>query len=531
MRKLIKTQYFVSFILGAIAALTFAPVYLFPLAIVGFSGLFLLIDKEQSEKKTFWLGWSFGFGHFVIGFYWISISLLVDIVKFGWLIPFAVSLIPATAAVYIGLVALLTNKVANYLKLEKLQKIIIFCIFWIFFEYLRSILFSGFPWNLIGYSLVFSTSISQIASVVGIYGLSLLAVLLFTLPAMLIEICQYNLKFSDNSKKNFYIIFSLIFVVVAVSVWGGFRISSTKLTIAKNGNVRIVQPSIEQKHKWDPSYKYKSFVKNIHLSTLKDNEDINYLIWSESAIPYLIDEHSVDLLSMIKEAVPKNGFLVSGALRANFNLKGKVDEVFNSIFTVNDKGNIVDIYDKRHLVPFGEYIPFGKYIPFVSKITDGSTGFSSGDEFKTIKPNKNIPSFNPLICYEVIFSNLIKNDKEHPDFLINLTNDAWFGRSSGPYQHLAMARVRAIEYGLPLVRAANNGVSAYIDPYGRIVKKIPLNKIDAMDIKLVEKLETTLYDAYGIKILSFIIILMLLPLILSKYKNASRTKSNRCSPG
>jgi apolipoprotein N-acyltransferase len=490
-----------------------------------------MTDKEDSPKRSFWLGWSFGFGHFLVGLYWISISLTVDIVKFGWLMPFAVSLIPAASACYVGVVAAASNRAAHYLKLTKVQKIIVFCLFWVFFEYLRSIFFSGFPWNLIGYSLVFSANISQVASIVGIYGLSLLALLILTLPALLFEICEYNLAFSENSKKNFCILLGLVFTIVAISSWGAYRIESTELKVAENGNVRIVQPSTKQKHKWHPKAKFKTFIKNIELSNSKDNKDINYVVWSESAIPYLLSDQSFELLDIIKGAVPKDGFLVTGALRAQYSQNGEVSKVFNSVFTINDKGKIVDVYDKRHLVPFGEYIPFGKYVPFISKITNGSLGFSRGKKAKTISPKEGFPSFSPLICYEIIFPGLVKDKENQPDFLLNVTNDAWFGRSSGPYQHLNMARVRSIEQGVSLIRAANNGVSALIDPFGRIVQSAKLNEIETLDVKLLEKLDGTVYSKYGGSILFFIIIFIVSPLTLNNFTNVYSSKPNRRALG
>ncbi len=538
-RSLFFNQYFSSFILGVISALAFAPTYFIPLALFGFTGLFLLFDKQKSSKKTFFLGWSFGFGHFMVGFYWISISLFVDISQFFWLLPFSISLIPAFLAIYIGLAVVFTNKISKRFKLKKLERIILFAILWIFCEYLRATLFTGFPWNLLGYSLAFSTNISQIASITGIYGLSLLAILLYTLPAILFEKIKDNsahknstklnewlgLKLDDNSKKNFYFILSFLLLIVGISTYGQNRISQEKLTLVKNGNIRIIQPNIKQTYKWDPTYKQESFLKHIKMSLRDDNKNINYVILSESSIPYLIDSNSVELLEVLKLAIPENAFLISGGLRRGINKYGK-NGYFNSIFTFNKKGEIVNFYDKRHLVPFGEYIPFQKYLPFLSKITHGAEGFSSGNEAETIFVQKDFPSFKPLICYEIIFSNLIKSDIR-PDFLVNLTNDAWFGTSSGPYQHLTMSRIRAIEYGLPLVRVANTGISAFIDPYGRIIQEIPLNQEDVIDIKLIEKLKPTIYDRYGTKTLFAIIILILLPLILGRIYNVFQTKPNR----
>lgn len=517
------------FLFGALAALAFAPTNLLITAIIGFTVLFLHLDQEKSSKKLFWLGWSFAFGHFVVGFYWIAISLLVDIVKFGWLIPFAVSLIPAAMAIYVGLAALLSQKISRYFKLAKLERILIFAIFWVGFEYLRASLFSGFPWNLMGYVFVPTNNIAQLASIIGIYGLSLLALLTCILPALLCEIKngKIELILLKQNNRNFAIIGIWILILASIAIWGNHRSNSVPLTSAKNGNIRIVQPNIEQTYKWDPKYKYQSFIKNVELS-LKDakSKNINYVIWSESSIPYLLDSQALELLDAIKKAVPPNGFVISGALRAEFKEDGEVDRVFNSVAVINDQGKITDIYDKRHLVPFGEYVPLQKYLPFISKITDGAEGFASGVESKTIKPVSDLPGFHPLICYEVIFSGLINDVKERPDFLLNVTNDAWFGRSSGPYQHLAMAQIRSIEYGLPLIRAANTGISAFIDPYGRIVSKMPLNKEGFLDVKLFEKLDKTIYDKYGAKILLLLLIFILLPTIINKSIHVFRTKSN-----
>lgn len=527
MKAYFKSQFFASFIFGSISALAFAPTNLIFLAVIGFSALFLLIDRETNPKKCFWLGWNFGFGHFLVGLYWISISLLVDIVKFGWLIPFAISLIPAACAVYIALTTFLTKKISSFLQLNKLERIFVFILFWLFFEYLRSILFSGFPWNLIGYSLVSVNSLSQIAAIFGIYGLSFLALLIFTLPALLFEITHYNVRLNENSKNNFYIILALIIIILIISAYGKYRIKSNNLDEVKNGNIRIVQPNIKQKYKWDPEHKYQSFFKNITLANSTNNEDINYVIWSESAIPYAISEESQELLNLIKQAIPQNAFLISGAIRIKYDQKTNIPNIFNSIITINDQGKIIDYYNKRHLVPFGEYIPFQKYLPFISKITNGAQGFASGQDAKTVFLPNNFANFSPLICYEVIFSKLTINKDNPPDFILNLTNDAWFGRSSGPYQHLAMSQIRAIEYGMPLIRAANSGISAYIDPYGRIVDKIDLNETGILDIKLLEKLESTLYAKHGNTVLIAFLLLFISPLILYKFHHVYVQKPNR----
>ncbi|MDA9231206.1 apolipoprotein N-acyltransferase [Rickettsiales bacterium] len=527
-----KKNYFISFFLGALSSLAFAPTYFIILSIIGFSGLILFLNKAQNNKESFILGFSFGFGHFIIGLYWISISLFVDIAKFGWLLPFSITLIPAACAVYIGLVALISRKLAinlgNFidylediiLKSKKLTKksqkssnsinlIIIFAIIWVFFEYLRSILFSGFPWNLIGYQAVFSINFSQIASIIGIYGLSFLIILFATIPAIFFEICDNKLKFCKFSAQNLIIFLSSLIIFLSIFLWGASRINSTQLDLVENGNVRIIQPNIEQNMKWDPEYKYNSFIKNIHLTNSYDKDDINYVIWSESSIPYLVGNNSQQLLNLIRRAVPRGGFVISGALRAEYK-NSNINKIFNSIIAVNEDGEIVDFYDKTHLVPFGEYIPLQEYLPFITKITNGAMSFSAGSELKIMKMANNLPKFNPLICYEVIFSDLARAAAQDSDFMVNLTNDAWFGKSSGPYQHLAMARIRSIETGLSLVRAANTGISAYIDPMGRIIDYIKLNEEGFIDVQLIKKFDPTFYLKYGDAIIIYLFFILIL---------------------
>lgn len=524
------SQYFILFLLGLVSALSFAPTYLFPLAIPAFVTLFLYLENETSKKRCFWLGWSFAFGHFVAGLYWISISLLVDVARFAWLIPFAISLIPAVLAIYIGLSCLLTRQFVLFFKLNRFSAIVIFSIFWVVFEYLRTILFSGFPWNLAGYSLLFSINISQLAAIFGIYGLSFLAVFSFTILALLFKAEKKKIIFLKDRKnrKNFIIPAILLILLIAAWFWGGYRINSTKLAEVKNGNMRLIQPNIKQEFKWDPETKYQSFVKNIDLA-LKDRKEgqtINYVIWSESAVPYLVDEKSYEILNLIKQAVPQNGYLISGVLRGEFDQYGELKQVFNSVVAINDSAQMVKFYDKRHLVPFGEYIPFQKYLPFISKITDGAEGFGYGHEAKLFKLNSDLPSFNPLICYEIIFSDLVRNANSRPDFILNVTNDAWFGASSGPYQHLAMTQMRSIEYGLPVVRVANSGISALIDPFGRIVAKIALNEEGFLDVKLMEKTKETIYSQHKDYIFILFLVAVLLMIILNKISNVFPSKSN-----
>lgn len=511
-------KYFISFALGSISAAAFAPLYFFPFAIIAFSGLFLILKNEQTKKESFLIGWFFGFGQFVFGIYWICISLFVDIERFFWLLPFALFGLPAYFAIYVGLATLATNFVSKKFKIDGWRKILILAIFWTIGESLRSTIFTGFSWNLIGYSFLFSLAISQIASVIGIYGLSLFAVVSYTYPALFFRIEDQKIKFGLEKNSKFFILFIAI-VIVSVWFFGSARLTSYKEELHPNATFRLVQPSIKQEFKWNPQTKYESFLEHIKLSRAEGFENVNYVIWSESAIPYAVSQSSFGLLSEIASAVPQNGFVISGGIKAEFKNPNEITKIWNSIFIINDQAQIADSYDKVHLVPFGEYVPLSDYLPFVSKITDGSVNFSEGTGSKTIQVGASLPSFGPLVCYEGIFSSELIDRKNPPQFLLNLTNDAWFGNSSGPYQHFDMTRMRAIEYGVPLIRVANNGISGLINPIGKVTASMPLNHKGVIDVKLMKNLPETFYAKHQNQAVILIGFLMLVAVIVGKLRN------------
>ncbi len=497
---------------GAFGALAFAPVY-FVLALPISLSIFYLMLEEIGEKKKefFWLGFAFGFWHFLAGTYWIAISLLVDAASFAWLIPFAITLIPSALAVYLGLFAVFYKIIIKKFKLNiASQKIMVFALLWLGFEILRSTLFTGFPWNLVGYAWMFSVYTSQLAGIFGIYGLSLLAVLISLLPILFIR----KRVFFD---KVFAVILVMFFA--ANLLYGYCKIDESKI-ISSSKKLRLVQANIKQEMKWDASEKYDNLLKHIEMSKEKGFKDISAVIWSETSVPYVIEDGS-DLVAKLKEAVPPNGFLLTGALRLNYQDKEKtiMTDAWNSVFAI-DEGGIVGFYDKRHLVPFGEYVPLQKYLPFITKITEGAVGFSEGKGSKTMMIGG--LSFNPLICYEGIFTNEILDQEPRPNLLVNLTNDAWFGNSSGPYQHFDMVRMRAIEYGIPIARAANTGITAFIDPFGRVIKKINLNQSKTVDVNLVESLAPTIYEKYMYIPLIFFAILLLILIFLPRIANDTR---------
>lgn len=469
-----KRKFMLSFICGSLSSLAFAPTYVILLPFIAFPILFWLLDACKNKKSAFLIGWFFGFGHFVTGLYWFANALLTDAERFAWMIPLAVSVIPAALAVYIGLVCLITY----VLPFSKTNKVIIFTVMWTIFEFLRGILFTGFPWNLIGYIWTFSDNMIQITSVTGILGLSFFTVLSLTLPSQIIE-----------EKGSKWVICSIV-IILSIWIFGYIRLQNSDVKTYNNIKIRIVQPNNSTSpDNWLEENRRNIFIRHMDMTLSDGFSDITHVIWPEATLPTYINE-TAPLLKIISSAVPKNGLLLMGSSRLLDTLNGP--KVWNSLHVLNPKGDIVDFYDKSHLVPFGEYVPlriiFDK-LPFIKKITHGFYDIREGDGPKTISLPE-FPPFGPQICYEAIFSGSVIDENKRPEIMVNVTNDAWYGNSSGPYQHFNMARVRATEEGLPLIRAANSGISALIDPYGRIIAKTELGKENILDVGLVSSLET-----------------------------------------
>lgn len=525
-----------AFWLGAFLVLAFAPFHLVVVAPISLSIFFTIIDKINDEKKShkkylikfyqyfcgkvFWRSFFYCFGFFVFGIYWICNSLLIDIARYGWLIPFAITLIPALMALYFAILVNIYKLLINRFSISfTYQKIILFSTFWLLFEVVRANLFTGFPWNLLGYIWILDSDyqyLAQGATIVGIYGMSLLACLVSLSPILIINYSRH--KLADK-----ILLSTIILCFIANVIFGVFYIDKNYFQhLAKLAKLRLVQANIQQQDKWLDSEKYENLLKHIKLTNSQSLENIDAVIWSETSIPYAVDVNNQEMMAVLAPAIPENGWLMSGAIRlqeTNDDHKNRF-KVWNSMF-VFDKNGVVKSYDKQHLVPFGEYVPLHQYLSFlfidevVDKITGGGSGFATGQGNKLINLTKF--SFNPLLCYEVIFSReVLDKNLLMPNLFVNLTNDSWFGNSIGPYQHLQIAQMRAIEYARPMIRVAQTGITVNINHYGSIVNKINLNQEGVIDVEVYKNNGTTFYAKYGHLP---IIILALLLLILSLFNN------------
>jgi len=488
-----------AFVCGVLATLTLAPFFLFPLIIPAFTGLLLLLGGAPSHKRAFWDGWWWGWGFYITGLYWFCVALLTDPEKFAWLIPFALFGVTAVIAIYCGIACWITSR----LRLAGLTRIFVFSVVWTCVEVARGHLFTGFPWNLAGYSFGFSDVTLQMAALIGAYGLTWFAVLL-------------GGSFAALGQKRGAAFILIIWGLFAVGAgWGAWRLSEADKIPESERYVpgvmlRLVQANISQFHKWDPKLQMQGLQEFVRLTKSPGLEKVTHIIWPETAVPYTIKAGS-PLLRMLGASIPEGKILITGALRD----EGEGDRwrVWNSLMALNHDGSIVGVYDKTRLVPFGEFLPFRSLLPKSWLTPVGDTDFSRGAVPHTLEwPG--LPPIYPLICYEAIFPELGIASGERPQLLLNVTNDAWFGTSTGPYQHFHMARMRAVEEGIPLVRVANTGISAVVDGFGRIISVLSLDKQGIIDVRLPKARQAyTTYNIFNnifIQLLLFITVLLIL---------------------
>jgi apolipoprotein N-acyltransferase len=480
-------RYTFAFLLGAGMTLSMPPVGAFPVLLVCVPGFIFLSRGAAGRSKAFLTGWAFGAGYFICGLYWISAALFVDIHQWGWVLPFSAILGPALFAFYYGFIPLLAwrhqgNEVAYTLTIITL---------WSAIEWLRGHLFTGFPWNLLGYAWTQALPVMQTSAFIGIYGLTLLTLLWASIPALL-----------PNKK----IALAVGVSFIAVACLGMARLALYP-TEPSAHNVRIVQANIAEGKKWSQDEDLRNLEKHTALSRTAPPGSI--VIWPETSVTADLKMFP-DIAQYIAMNLPSGSTAILGALRVTETADGK-NNFFNSVSVLDRKAHVLATYDKHHLVPFGEYIPFRDKIklkPIASALA-GIGDFTRGDGPGTLTV-AGLPSFSPLVCYEVIFPHEVVPENNRPEWIVNVTNDAWYGRTSGPYQHLDTARVRAIEEGLPLARAANTGVSAMIDPLGRIIARQTLETEGFVDSFLPKPLLPTLYAKTGDGLFLAMLVLMAL---------------------
>ena len=488
-------------LIGAVSVLAFAPIQL-PVLFLTFGALLWLLDgchaqgesRRQRLKCAGIVGFWFGFGYFLAGLYWIAEAFLVEPWRHGWLIPFVMAAMPGGMALFFAAATAL----AMLLWLPGAGRVFALALAIGIAEYARGHVLTGLPWNLVGYGLLTTLPLMQLASLLGVYALSLVAVLLFASPFAIFAPKHSGL---GGGKVSIALAGALMLLLLLGYVWGERRLAGAPQA-STDIRLRIVQANIDQAEKWRPENSVEIFTDYLDLTKAGGLSGIDIVIWPETAVPFPLAD-SPDALLAIGAVLPEGSSLVAGSGRIvdRFGPEDAfiTERIYNSLLVIDHQGRVTGSYDKIHLVPFGEYLPFQEFLESlgVMQLTGVRGGFSVGAGPRRLAV-PGAPAASPLICYEIIFPDEVIDDGERPGWMLNATNDAWFGSSAGPYQHFHQARVRAIEQGLPVVRAANTGISAAIDPYGRILAEIGLGEKGVIDADLPKVGPTTPFAQFGI---------------------------------
>jgi apolipoprotein N-acyltransferase len=488
----------IALLAGAASALAMAPIDAWPVLFVTFPTLVWLIDGSAAGRVSgVWraaaAGWCFGFGYFFAGLYWTGYALLVDAKTFGWLLPVAVGGLPAALGIYVAVALAL----ARAMWVRGPARVLALAVALTITEWLRGHLFTGFPWNAFGYALTEPLALAQGLALVGIWGLTFLTVAICASPAVL----------ADDAKDTphpYRPPIAALIVLAALAGYGAARLHTHPTAYVRGVHLRIMQPNLQQDEKFNYAARAQVMARYLRLSDRATGpasngvRDVTHLIWPESAFPFILAREP-EALAQIANLLKPNTELITGAVRAAEPTgAGHEARAYNSVYVIDPDGSIRGIYDKVHLVPFGEYLPFQRLLESLGlrQLTKVVGGFLSGDRRRAMEV-PGAPKMLPLICYEAIFPGEAVPGGERPGWLVNLTNDGWFGISSGPYQHFQQARALAIAEGLPLVRAANTGISAVIDPVGRVIASLPLGSEGVLDARLPTAGAPTVYARYG----------------------------------
>lgn len=483
------------FAAGVLAALGLPPVGAWPLAFLGFP-LFLVL--LAAAKRGFLLGWLFGLGYFSLALHWIGFAFLVEAETYLWMMPFMLGILAGGMALYWGLAAL----AAKWLGGRGASLALAFAASLGGAEWLRGHLFTGFPWAAPGQMVDAMGGLAQLCSLTGMTGLTLLIVLWASLPYAFLAERRRPLR--------------IVLIGVALLLplgwgWGDWRLAQANDATVAGVSFRIVQPNVPQEQKWREENARAIFDELLRLSAMPTESHpdgiagVTHLLWPESAVPFLIDE-STGARAELAQLLGGRTVLMTGALRLDRTVSPE-PSVHNSVIVFDGQAEPVARYDKWRLVPGGEFLPLGWLLEPLGfrRVVETPGSFTAGPGPRTLTLPGGL-SVAPLVCYEVIFPDRLLDPGQRPQAIVNVTNDGWFGRSAGPYQHLAQARLRAIEQGVPVLRAANTGISAVIDPYGRSRNLLPIGTQGVIDAEVPGALRASIYARWG----DFLLLLQLM---------------------
>lgn len=513
---------------GALSVLAMPPFFLWPVLLLTLPVLVWLIDGAidptgevvaQGMPAMTWrrllhaglVGWCFAYAFHVTGLYWLREAFLVTGGGLALLWPLGVLGLPAYLALYHGLAAMFAARFAD----RGIWRVVALALGLGVGEWLRGHVFTGFPWNVLGMALTYPLVLMQSASLLGIYGLTIVTVLVLTAPGVILattpgpSAASHGPHWSPSATAAATCMVPLVLMLA----YGTLRLSTNPPPFVEGVKIRLVQPSIDQREKWQAAKQPEFVARHIELSLrgptdVPDNlAGITHVVWPEAAMPFL-PLHRPEVLGAIADALPDGVFLLAGILRlergsatpgADDRTARDGDRIYNSLAVFDQEGRPVAVYDKSHLVPFGEYLPFQSILESIglSSLTRQRGGFAIGPEPRPLLAIPGLPRAGPLICYEAVFPGIASRSAGRPDVMINVTNDGWFGNSTGPRQHLHQSRLRSVEEGVPLIRVANNGISAAYDAYGRELARIDLDVAGVADTRLPGAIAPPLYARLG----------------------------------
>lgn len=515
-----RRPFLVMFATGAVSVLSMAPFHAWPVLFFTLPVLFWALDSRpplagsaneypaakthaMSWRSAAWRGWAFGFGYHLAGLYWIGFSFLVQAERFAALMPFAILSLTASLGLFFSCAAVGFALARDRLP-PGLPRIVLLALTIMVAEWLRGHILTGFPWNVLGYALTMPLPMMQWVGLLGIYGLTAVAVI--TLASPLVILCAGH---RHPGRMIGAVTFAPLIFAFAYGAW---QLHMHPTRFNTDVRLRLVQPSFSQRDKFDETKRVSIFRRHLEMSqqgfgagTLVDPQQLpTHVIWPEAAIPFFI-RRNPQALQEIASALPDDVRIIAGTFRINVPPQVPNEDVgryrvYNSAMVFAGNGQIESIYDKIHLVPFGEYLPAQKFLNALGfeDLTRTNGGLALGAAPRRLMNIAGLPPVSMLICYEASFPGEIVQGDERPGLLMNLTNDAWFGVTTGPYQHFHQTRVRAVEEGVPIIRSANTGISAIVDPVGRVLGKLPLNAIGSLDLTLPIAEKPPVYARYGL---------------------------------
>lgn len=505
---------------GAAAALAHPPFGVLP-GLLGYPLLMILSERSRRTRSGFWVGWLAGFAYFFISCWWVAEAFLVDPAQ-AWMAPFAASLLPLGLALFWGAATALYRRFAP----SGARRVLVFAALFCLLEWLRGHVLTGFPWNPAGASWKAGSAGSQFASVVGVYGLSFTTVAAVSALGVLVT--------GRPSKRSVTAACLGVFALLALVGGGALRLSLARLELTDTV-VRIVQADIDQATKWSPEVYQSILSRYLQLTTQPSSTVPDLIVWPEGALPATANDvfGSADAVALAQAVGPGQSLMLGLGRGEPDPTAREGARYYNSLMVLTDEGDaglrVTAVYDKHRLVPFGEYLPGSAVLTPLGfrALTHMPLDFTPGPRPSPIQA-PGAPRVQPLICYEALYPGFTPSGADRPRWIVNVSNDAWFGRTSGPPQHLSLASYRAIETGLPIVRSTPTGTSAFIDPWGRVVDdhRLDPGESGVIDARLPEPTSPTGYGRWGDGPFGVAILLSLLAAWRSRSAKAKEPESS-----